>query len=375
MPVVGLEREAVRAELETVLKSPGFARNDRLSRFLRFIVEQQIEGRYEELKESVVGVEVFCRKPDYDTKLDPVVRTEARRLRARLSEYYQGAGAGDRVIIDLPKGGYVPAVRLAEHVPQATTSGPESTPSRSLRWRLVSLALTGAAIALATVTWMLFGPPRRTQMAKSPAYDLYLRARTAETQRGLSGAEVSIELFEHAIAKDPKFAPAYAGVAAMVAARSGFDRFDRAERAEMIAKGWAFAKEALRLDPRLPDGYDAVAMMQAREAQWNHAEFNFRLAIELAPSDPLWHDHFAMFLLMPLGRIDEAIEQLRSSEALDSHSPQMHHALMLALRGAGRFADAEAHCQTANEKNDQHMSEGWADTLYRQGRIDEVVRI
>jgi tetratricopeptide (TPR) repeat protein len=190
----------------------------------------------------------------------------------------------------------------------------------------------------------------------------------------LSGAEVSIELFEQAIAKDPAFAPAYAGVAAMLAARSGFDRFDPSERAEMIAKGWAFARKAMNLDPRLPDAYDAVAMMQAREAQWIWAEHNFRRAIELAPSDPLWRDHFAMFLLMPLGRLEEAIGQLRTSEGLAPHSPQMHHALMLALRYAGRFAEAEGHCQTANEKNDQQMSQCWAETLYRQGRIGEVVR-
>ena len=56
-------------------------------------------------------------------------------------------------------------------------------------------------------------------MANSPAYDLYIRARAAERQRALSGVELSIELLEQAIAKDPMFAPGYAGVAAMEAAR------------------------------------------------------------------------------------------------------------------------------------------------------------
>src|SRR5690242_15150953 len=187
MPVLGLEGEAVREELECVLKSARFARNDRLSRFLRFIVERQLEGRYDEIKESVIGVEVFGRKPDYDTKLDPVVRTEARRLRARLSEYYEGAGARDGVIIDLPKGGYVPVARLAAHVSDPRTTGPETTSSRSMRSRLIPLALAGAAVAVAAVAWMGFGQPHRTQMAKSAAFDFYLRARVAETQRALSG--------------------------------------------------------------------------------------------------------------------------------------------------------------------------------------------
>jgi Flp pilus assembly protein TadD len=183
-----------------------------------------------------------------------------------------------------------------------------------------------------------------------------------------------MELFEQAIAKDPKFAPGYAGVAAMQAARSAFDRFSPGERAEMVAKGWAFAGTAMRLDSRLPDAYDALAMMQAREAQWIRAEHSFRRAIELAPSDPSWHNHFAMFLLLPLGRIEEAIGQLRSSQALDTRSPQTHHVLMLALRAAGRFAESEFHCQAAAE-NDQHMSECWAETYFRQERQGEAVRV
>ena len=75
------------------------------------MVERHLEGRDTEIKESVIGVEVFGRKPDYNPKLDPIVRTEARRLRVRLTEYYQGVGAGDPVVIELPKGGYVPLLR------------------------------------------------------------------------------------------------------------------------------------------------------------------------------------------------------------------------------------------------------------------------
>lgn len=63
MPVLETEAAAVRRQLEEVLKSPGFARNDRLSRFLRFVVERHLEGRSQELKESVIGIEVFGREP------------------------------------------------------------------------------------------------------------------------------------------------------------------------------------------------------------------------------------------------------------------------------------------------------------------------
>ena len=69
--------EVVRAQLEKILASEGFAHNDRLSGFLRFVVEQELSGRGDQLKESIIGVEVFGREAGYDPRQDSVVRTEA----------------------------------------------------------------------------------------------------------------------------------------------------------------------------------------------------------------------------------------------------------------------------------------------------------
>src|SRR5690349_5756373 len=95
---VGSEVQNARRELERVLESPGFRRNERLARFLRFIVERHLEGRDSELKESLIAVEVFGRSAEHDPTQDSIVRTEASRLRARLSEYYMGPGQGDALI-------------------------------------------------------------------------------------------------------------------------------------------------------------------------------------------------------------------------------------------------------------------------------------
>src|SRR5258708_39674527 len=103
-----VQAETVRNQLERVLRSPGFGHNERLSGFLRFVVDRHLEGRDDELKESLIAVEVFRRRPDYDPKQDSIVRSEAARLRSRLVEYYAGAGSGDPIIIELPKGGYTP---------------------------------------------------------------------------------------------------------------------------------------------------------------------------------------------------------------------------------------------------------------------------
>jgi TolB-like protein/Flp pilus assembly protein TadD len=137
------EQDALQ-QLARVLSSSGFARNERMSRFLRFLVERHLQGRDDEIKESVIAVEVFNRKPDYDPKQDSIVRTEAGRLRARLAEYYTGEGRGEPIIIELPKGGYIPKFRHVETTPQGR-------PTRGGRWR--AWAVAAVVLAAAAAGW------------------------------------------------------------------------------------------------------------------------------------------------------------------------------------------------------------------------------
>ena len=103
-----LPPDAVRDSFNRVAASPGFAAAPRLRKFLCFVVERTLDGRTEDLKETVVGVEVFGRDASYDPGIDPVVRITAGRVRERLEQYYQAEGKLDDIRIELPKGGYVP---------------------------------------------------------------------------------------------------------------------------------------------------------------------------------------------------------------------------------------------------------------------------
>lgn len=120
--------ESVRAQLEKILRSSGFAGSERPTRFLRFVVEQALAGNH--VKETLAGVEVFGRKADYDPRLDGVVRVEAVKLRARLKDYYESDGADDAVRIDLPKGGYLPSFELLDREPTEMPA-----PASRLAWR------------------------------------------------------------------------------------------------------------------------------------------------------------------------------------------------------------------------------------------------
>lgn len=110
-----LSEASVREQLGRILGSAIFLNARRPTQFLRFIVESTLSGQGGTIKEYVIGVEVFERRSDYDPKADPVVRIEAGRLRKKLAEYYSGAGASDPVIIELPKGGYVPVFQPRSH--------------------------------------------------------------------------------------------------------------------------------------------------------------------------------------------------------------------------------------------------------------------
>ena len=103
-----LSHASVVMQLERVLGDPLFVKSQRLSHFLRFGVERVLAGSAAELKEYTVGVEVFERSADYSPSIDPIVRIMAGRLRSKLAEYYVGRGVGDPILIDVPRGGYVP---------------------------------------------------------------------------------------------------------------------------------------------------------------------------------------------------------------------------------------------------------------------------
>lgn len=106
-----LSEQEVRAELDRLLQSALFLQSDRLSRFLRFAIENALAGSTDLLKEYVIGTEVYDRKPPYHPSQDSIVRTEARRLRAKLKEYYESEGKQNPVFIYFRPGTYVPLFR------------------------------------------------------------------------------------------------------------------------------------------------------------------------------------------------------------------------------------------------------------------------
>lgn len=503
VPSTDVPAQEVLKELERVLSSPGFVRNERLSRFLRLAVERSLEGKSAELKESVLGVEVFGRSPGFDPKRDPVVRTEAARLRARLAVYYATANDGG-LVITLPKGGYVPELRKTVRAAQADASTLLTLPktsSSSLRWR-IGLALTAAVLCAAGWRWVAapnapipiavlplrnlspdgagdffvdgltgeiirnlsiidglavrsqtssfafkgrppnvreagtrlaadyilegsvlrsdgqlrinvqlvrvaddlpvwserydrvstdvfaiqdeisrgivnslrlkLGQGRRRYETSVEGYDLYLRARALQI-REVFGDENSIGFFEEAIAKDHSLAPAYAGLAAAYAERSE-QSSDPALIRQDLVRMRETSEKAIQLDPLLAEAHEARGMSCARDGQWEQSEKSFRRALALDPNNSTSRSHFACNLLLPLGRVAEAVRELRVAESGDPLSAGVHFRLGYILVSAGNYDAAASQCEmmvSDSKKKSQCLGRA---RLF-QGRTEEAIGI
>lgn len=99
---------AVREHLKEVIVSPAFAGSKRAQDFLQLIIEHALAGRYDDLRERMIGAEMFGRPIDYDTANDAVVRVKATEVRKKLAQYYLGRGTKPAVRIEIPAGSYVP---------------------------------------------------------------------------------------------------------------------------------------------------------------------------------------------------------------------------------------------------------------------------
>ena len=128
----------IRRYLERILASSAFSHASRAQQFLRFVIEEALAGRASDITEPVVAARVFKLGGDFDRRKNSIVRAEATHVRRRLHDYYLGAGGSDSMIIDLPRGGYVPCIKP---VPSGGSK------PRDVRWRrlaaLVSLLRPG----------------------------------------------------------------------------------------------------------------------------------------------------------------------------------------------------------------------------------------
>ena len=413
LPRAKLSDKVVRQQLSRILASKTFAQVERLKRFIGFIVGETIGGRGGDLKEYVLGVQVFGKEPSFDPRTDPIVRVQARRLRTRLARYYRDEGNGDELFIDLPKGGYAPVFRLREDAPakrsltatlasrntvavlpikddspggsldyfcrglrdeivhaltpikalrvlaarveDAPGHQPEVDPSeaalvitggvRSARERLrVTIHLVDGASgfylwsesadvdqddpvagqeAIAKLVADKVAPEvdseglpgARRQSDNLAARNLYLQGRYHLNQRTEEGLHKAVEFFEKAIVEDSQFSLAHSGLADAYGLLAHYGLLGPAD---VWAKAASSAASAVMLDGHSAEAHTSLAHVRATQ-DWDYAgaEHLFQKAIQLNPRYATARHWDAMSCLVPMGRLDEALEQVLLAQSLD----------------------------------------------------------
>jgi tetratricopeptide (TPR) repeat protein len=159
----------------------------------------------------------------------------------------------------------------------------------------------------------------RRESQNPQAYQLYLEGRYYWNKRTAGDLKKSIDYFQQAIAKDPNYALAYAGLAD---AYNVIDTYVQRPASEFVPLGEAAANKALLLDGSLPDAHAALAFAKATyDWDWPVAEREFKRAIELNPNDANAHYFFAISYLTPMGLHEESIREFKRALELDPMSP------------------------------------------------------
>jgi serine/threonine-protein kinase len=417
-PELGKEIDAKAvAQLNRIFGGKAFRQADRLKRFLSFIVEETLAGRGERLKEFVVGVEVFGKDDSFDPRNDPIVRVQARRLRAQLARYYHEEGQDDELLIELPKGGYAAVFRPMKAAPSRRSASTtlvsrnavmvvpfanhsastdqeyfcqgltdeivhtlvgtdgvrlvawsENTPQEPHALTKASVERWNAALMVTGSVRLAGGDARITanlveatsgcylwsdvfdrkldnvfavqeEVARAiaevlrneltagahgahrhatenlAAYNLYVQGRYHLNQRTDEGLRKATEFFEKAIAESAKYAQAYSGLSD---AYSLLAHYGVLAPADVWTKAASNAAWAVLHDEHSTEAHTSLAHVRAtQDWDWLGAEGEFQRAIALDPRYPTAHHWYAMSCLAPLGRLEEALQEILTAQALD----------------------------------------------------------
>jgi TolB-like protein/tetratricopeptide (TPR) repeat protein len=214
------------------------------------------------------------------------------------------------------------------------------------------------------------GVPRGT--TDPEAYDLYLKGRYAWSKRGSRGLGTAIDLFNAAIARDPKFARAHAGLAMSYVVLPLFSRAITADSG--LALALSSGRRALALDSSVADAHLAIAYARKMQWKWSEAERSFRVAAALAPDEAEVHHWYGVYLFA-VGEADRSVAELRRARELDPFASTIGIDGALAMYSARSFGDARQEIHRALVL-DSTREDGWwvrAKIELAQGHADSAI--
>lgn len=215
--------------------------------------------------------------------------------------------------------------------------------------------------------------PMETQSIDGGAHELYLQARSAFNLRSREGLAKSIELYTQALAKDPSYAAAYAGLADAynLQAFYGFD-----PTMSSVSQAKVAAMRALEIDDSMAAAHAALAYTDFMwREDWPAAEREFRRAMELDDNYVPGHQWWALYLAAQ-DRMDEAVKTMQFAQLIDPLSPSVHAGLGYMYYLARDYEQAVRQAQVALQLNPNfmvaHAVLGWS--YVEEKKFPEAIR-
>jgi serine/threonine protein kinase/tetratricopeptide (TPR) repeat protein len=181
------------------------------------------------------------------------------------------------------------------------------------------------------------------------AYRLYLEGRQLWYGRTPEGLKKSISLFQQAIAADPSYALAYAGLGDTYNVASSYGIGITPHQARLMAD--EATRKALELDDSLPEAHTARASALSAAWKWDEAEREFKRALELNPNSSGTHYFYAFSILLAQKRIEESLQQFRIALSLDPLSPIINTNYAVVLMADHRLPEAAAQFQKVVDRD------------------------
>ena len=199
------------------------------------------------------------------------------------------------------------------------------------------LALAIVAVLLIATLFFFLRPPHESKPANAAASEAFLKGQFLWNRRTGPDFETAKIYFEKAIALDPNYAPAYAGLADTYQFIANDNRL---LRADYYTKAKQLIRRALELDPNVAEAHAAAGLLAMNyDWDWQTAEREFKRAVNLNPNYATAHHWYATFLQLQ-GRFDEALREIELARRLDPLSGIINADVGQALIFAGHFSEA-----------------------------------
>ena len=219
-------------------------------------------------------------------------------------------------------------------------------------------------------------PARRHYEINAQAYGLYLTARALVSRRGEPSAGKAVQYFQQVIARDPAFAPAYAGLADAYAYLS-LPTYQGMPVSQAQGLMRTAALKALELDPDLAEAHAAMGVVSARDLDWASSERHFHQAIALNPSLSQVYTSYSFFTLRPMHKFDEAEQLLNGALQTDPLSLDVWREIAELHFTVGRYDEAIDLLQRVRAVDPELMDANvvLARALTCRGRPEEAVAL